>query len=111
MSIQNILLGTSPNPVFFSSGESVVTTMYFCNTGSVPVNFSLYLLPAGKSAHPLNGEAVNSTSTVIYYEVEIAPKDTYVIDTERLVFDVNDSIVAVASAPGVLLATVVGMGF
>jgi hypothetical protein len=111
MSIQNTVLGTSATPIFTSlpnsgsigpTGTSAVTTIHFCNTTTSPVTISIYVLPASIGTI--------GDDTMIYNSLQMAPKDTYIIDTEKLMLDAGDRIVAVASVATAITATVCYIG-
>ena len=98
MSIKStILSGVTPDTIYQSAGQTAVTTSYFCNKSMGIVTINIHLVPSGGLAQPEN---------LIYWALEIASNDTYIMDTERLIFDSGDSIVAEASSPGSIVATV-----
>jgi hypothetical protein len=101
MSIQSTVLDTTATTIYTSSGTSAVTVMYFCNTNPGALTFNIYAVPNGYSAGDTN---------IIYYAVQIAAQDTYVIDTERLLLDNGDSIVANCTIAGVIVSTVSYLG-
>ena len=101
MSIKNTLLTTAATTILRSELTNAVTAMYFCNTSSGPQTFSVYALPAGEVA---------DISNVIYYNIQISPTDTFVLDTERLILDDGDSIVAIATQSNVIVATISYVG-
>lgn len=103
MSIQNTVLNDTDTDVYVSGAPSAVTAIYLCNTDTVPVSFNVFAVKSGASAA--------LTTNVIYRNVEIAPGDTYIIDSEKLILDTGDSIVAYASTTGVIVATVSYLGF
>ena len=85
MALLSTVLTANISSIYTSNGNSVVTTMYFCNTGNITAEFSLYAVPAGANA---------GISNAIYYMVPLTSHDTYVIDTERLMFENGDGIFA-----------------
>jgi hypothetical protein len=89
MAIKSTRLDTTETTVYTSSGNSAITVIYFCNTATGPLSINVHAVPAGYTA---------SADNLMYYSVQIAPTDTFVIDTERLVLDASDSIVALVSA-------------
>jgi hypothetical protein len=97
MSIANTQLTTSTAAIYTSSGNSVVSVMYFCNTDSTARSFSLYAVPSAGTA---------GTTNQIYKNVLLQPSDTYVVDMEKLVLANGDTIQAVASANSAIAATV-----
>lgn len=97
MAIQNTTLTTSYSSVYTSTGDSATTVIYFCNTSSSPVKFDLCVVPSGGSP---------SASNQIYSEVEVAAKDTYIIDIEKLILEDGDSLRAKDDTGSVTTVTV-----
>ena len=95
MALTSTVLTTSANSVYTSSANSAITTMYVCNTGNIAVQFDLHAVPAGASADITN---------VIYYQVPLAARDTYVIDSEKLVLGPGDAIHGSVTDPALLAA-------
>lgn len=85
MALTSTVLTTSTASVFTSNGENAVTAIYLCNTGDTAVQFNMHAVP--------NGTMANSTN-LIYYQVPLAGKDTYVIDSEKLILENLDSLQA-----------------
>lgn len=101
MAISNATLSLGISNIFVSSGNTVVSAMYFCNHGAASANLNVWLLSSGNS--------VASTSTLVYREIQIAAADTFVVDREKLALANGDQIKA--NAGGTVSATVnyVGM--
>ena len=89
MSLINTNVTSTIANVYGSSGNTVVSVAYFCNTNGSTATFNLYAVPAGGSA---------TTATQIYKDVQIASNDTFVIDMEKLVLGNGDSLKANASS-------------
>jgi len=85
MAIKSTLLSNIAADIFTSNGPSVVTAMYVCNTGNAAVHFNIFAVPVGLTA---------SSNTAIYYRVPLTSYDTYVIDSEKLMFENNDQLYA-----------------
>ena len=85
MALTSTVLTTSTASVFTSNGENAVTAIYLCNTGDTPVQFNMHAVP--------NGTMANNTN-LIYYQVPLAGKDTYVIDSEKLILQNLDTLQA-----------------
>ena len=102
MAISNTLLTTVTSNVYVSSGNSVVSVMYFCNTDATAKNVNVYAVPSGTAT--VNG------NVQIYKDVQIAPGDTFVVDMEKLVLANGDMIQAYASANIAITATVSYVG-
>ena len=102
MAITNVQLTTTPANIYVSSGNTVVSVMYFCNTETTARNLNLYLLPSG-----------NNTANVarqIYKDVQIAANDTFVVDMEKLVLANGEQIRANVTSTGNVTATVSFVG-
>jgi len=98
MSIKSTTLsGGTPTTIYQSAGRTAVTTSYFCNRGTTLALVNIHLVPS---------TGIASADNLIYWQLEIDVNDTYVIDTERLIFDDGDSIVALSSEIDTIVATV-----
>ena len=107
MSIQNTSLTTVASNIYVSSGNSVISTMYFCNTYTAAVYFNVYIIPAASSGFAAN------VATQIYSNVQLASNDTYVADWEKLVLGPGDQIranITNASANAAVTSTVSYVG-
>lgn len=102
MAILNTVLTTNPANIYVSSGNNVVSIMYFCNTGEDAKNINVYALP--------NGVSTADANVQIYKDVQIASKDTLVVDMEKLVLANGDVIQASASGNLSVTATVSYLG-
>lgn len=96
MAIQNTTLTTSPASIIDSTGERAVTAIYFYNSYSSAVTINLHAVPTGGTA---GGE------NKIYGNLIIEPTDTYIIDTEKMIFADGDSLYASANVANVVIAT------
>lgn len=97
MSIHNTTLTTTPTAVYTSTGQSVITLGYFCNTDTVTQYVNLFLVPNGGSA---------DMSNIIYSNVSITPNDTMIVDKEKMILDNGDALYANASANSVIVTTI-----
>jgi len=102
MAIKNTTLGTGIANIYASSGNTVVSTMYFCNFDSSARNLWLWIVPAP-------GTAAN-TSVLVYNNIQIASGDTFVVDMEKLVLGNDDQIKANISSGTSMTATVSYVG-
>jgi len=102
MAITNTALTTAISNVYVSSGNTVISAMYFCNTDSTAKNLNVYAVPAGTATVDANVQ--------IYKNVQIAGGDTFVVDMEKLVLTNGDTIRADASANLTITATVSYVG-
>jgi len=101
MAIQSTTLTLATSNIYVSSGNTVISTMYFCNYGSASANLNVWITG--------NGAAYSTTANIVYREVQIAAADTFVIDREKLVLANGEYIRA--NSGGTISATVnfVGM--
>ena len=96
--ITSSALTTTPAAIFTASGTNVISTMYFCNTNTTtPYGFSVWLVPSGGGV---------SNTNMIYNNVNVVAKDTYVVDREKIVLSNGDAIYAYANINGNISATV-----
>jgi|694.fasta_scaffold22155_6 hypothetical protein len=102
MAISNTLLTTVVSNVYVSSGNTVVSVMYFCNTDATAKTFDLYAVPSGTTT-------INS-DVQIYKSVQIQSNDTFVVDMEKIVLANGDTLRAAASANSAITATVSYVG-
>lgn len=86
MAIINTALTTVPSNIYVSSGNTVVSAMYFCNTNSGAINFNLYAVP--------NGVPTANANVQIYNSVQVASLDTFVVDWEKLALANGDRLMA-----------------
>jgi len=97
MSIVNATLTDSTaTAVYTSAGNSAVTTMYLCNKTSTATTINLFVVSSGFQANGTN---------IVYSNLSIAGNDTYILETERLLFNNGDLIAANASAASTVIAT------
>ena len=93
MSITNAnistIFGNAATAVYTSSGNTCVTTFYICNSSTTSVLVNLYAVPSGGTAN---------LRSQIYGNITIAAGDTYIADTEKLIFGASDTLNANANA-------------
>ena len=97
MAVSNTVLTTSPSAVYTSSGNTVVTLLYFCNTSGGTRTVNVYVVPSGGSA---------TSSTQIYKNVSITASDTLIIDSEKIILETGDKIFADADSGSSVTTTV-----
>jgi hypothetical protein len=102
MAISNYVLGATPANIYTSSGDTVVSVMYFVNNDSSTITINLWALP--------NGATVANVNYQVYNGVQITAGDTYVVDMEKLVLANGDTIKANCSQAGVVTATISYVG-
>ena len=97
MSIVNATLTNSTaTAVYTSAGNSAVTTMYLCNKTATATTINLFVVCSGFEANGVN---------IVYSNLSIAGNDTYVIESERILFNNGDLIAANASAASAVVVT------
>ena len=96
MAIQSTTLTLATSNIYASSGNTVISTMYFCNYGAAAANLNVYVTGVGS--------AFSTTANLVYREVQIAAADTFVVDREKLVLANGDYIRA--NSGGSISATV-----
>lgn len=96
--VTNTALTTNPTAIFTSSGTSVISTLHFCNVNqNSPTQLSVWVVPSGGSV---------GNTTMIYNNVTIAVKDTFVVDREKIILGNGDSIQAYGNINNYITATV-----
>lgn len=103
MSVISSSLTLGQSNIYVSSGNSVVSTMYFCNSNASAANLNVWIVSAGSVAG-----GTSSTANLVYREIQLAAADTYVVDMEKLVLATGDYIRA--NAGGTVSATVSYVG-
>ena len=111
MAITNNFIDATLTTLYTSSGETAVTSMIFCNyadvdniaspDGSVLTDadtfLDLHIVPNGGSA---------SDQNKILHQLKIPGGETFIMDTERLVLENGDTIVAQTTSPATVSATI-----
>jgi len=100
MAIYSTSLTLGTNDIYTSSGNTVVSVMYFCNLGSAAANLNVWTVAAGTP--------FSTTANLIYREVQLAAADTFVVDMEKLVLGNGDKLKA--NSGGTVSATVSYVG-
>ena len=103
MAIQSTSLTLGQSNIYVSSGNTVVSVMYFCNQTASAANLNVWVVGAGSVAG-----GTSSAANLIYREVQIAAADSYVVDLEKLVLAGGDYIRA--NAGGTVNATISYVG-
>ena len=103
MSVISSSLTLAQSNIYVSSGSSVVSAMYFCNSNAAAANLNVWVVSAGSVAG-----GTSSAANLIYREIQLTAADTYVVDMEKLVLANGDYIVA--NAGGTVSATLSYVG-
>jgi hypothetical protein len=96
-------LGTA---VFTATADTAVTTIHLCNIASAAdASVNIYLLPSdGSTTTP-------TVNNKIYNQLTIQAKDTYIIDTEKLILANGDKIfIEIPDSSGEIIATISTIG-
>lgn len=101
MAIAQNAITTAGATLHTSSGTTAVTAIYLMNNHTGTVVVQLHVVTDGNSI---------GASNKIIKNLSIAAGDTYVIDTERLVLDNNDTIQATADVDSVVYSTISYVG-
>ena len=96
-------LGTA---VFTATADTAVTTIHLCNIASAAdASVNIYLLPSdGSTTTP-------TANNKIYNQLTIQAKDTYIIDTEKMILANGDKIfIEIPDSSGEIIATISTIG-
>jgi hypothetical protein len=105
MAIQSVNVEDTNTDIFVSNGNKLISTMIFCNVGSQDplddlvnlVSLSIHLVKSGQTPSATN-KIVNA--------LEVPASETVFFDTERIVLENGDRIVAIASASSLVSCTI-----
>ena len=111
MAITNNFIDATFTTLYTSTGDTAVTSMIFCNyadvdnisspDGSVLTDadtfLDLHIVPNGGSA---------SDQNKILHQLKIPAGETFIMDSERLVLENGDTIVAQTTSPATVSATI-----
>ena len=111
MAITNNFIDATFTTLYTSTGDTAITSMIFCNyadtdnIGGSPGNvltdadtfLDLHVVPSGGSA---------SDENKILHQLKIPGGETFIMDTERLVLENGDTIVAQTTSPATVSATI-----
>lgn len=100
MSVINANLGTAATAIYTSSGQTVVTLLYFCNVSGSTKLANLYIVPASQSS--VGAQTYNQ----IYANYAITTSDTLVVSSEKIILNNGDALYANSNASPSLTATV-----
>lgn len=92
--ISTSITTTAATSIYTSATQTACTVIYLCNTTSSSVTVTINV-----------GPTVTASNT-IYKLLSINGNDTYVINSERLTFDIGDRIYVTASASNAIVTTV-----
>lgn len=103
MAISNVVVGTSQEDVFVSSGASAVTFLSLCNLTTNTLTVNLYLVPAATSV---------TDASLVLKNLQITSEDTYEFyqGGEKIILDNGDRIVVESSEAASLAVVVSSVG-
>jgi hypothetical protein len=100
MAIVNANIGLTANAVYTSTGNTVVSLMYFCNFSGSTKIANLYLVPSTQSS------AGAQNYNQVYANYAITSSDTLVANQEKFVLGNGDAIYANANAATAMTMTI-----
>jgi hypothetical protein len=92
---------TGQTNVFQAVQETAITCMIFCNTSVTDCTITVWAVPNNAGALGSAGAA-----NMILNTLTVTAADTFVMDMEKLVLAINDSIVVQASAANCINAVI-----
>ena len=88
MAITNFqVTATTGSAAYTASAETAVTTIHICNKTDGDGTIDVYVVPNGGSV---------STDHLIYSQLTIKARDTYILDAEKLILETGAKIYIVA---------------
>ena len=78
MAITNFQVGTSVTAAYTASADTAVTVIYITNKTDGDGTVDVYVTPNGVSA---------SANHLVYSQLTIKARDTYIIDTEKMILE------------------------
>ena len=107
MAISNSLLGSTPTAIVTgASGGTAVTTVFFCNNSADTATIDVFIAQSGESAKEGTGGDSTTDANIILKEISINAKDTYILDTEKIILGSGDKVWAqAADSSGQVVAT------
>ena len=89
MAITNFQVGTSVTAAYTASAETAVTVIYITNKTDSDGTVDVYVVPNGGSV----GEPFK-----VYTQLTIKARDTYILDTEKMILETGAKIYVVADS-------------
>jgi hypothetical protein len=105
MAIQSTAIGTGNTDLYVSNGNTAVTCIWVCNTVTYnplsPTTGLTYL-----DLHFVKQGAGITATNLIVSQLAVPAGETVTFDTEKIILDNGDRVVASSAAPANLVATV-----
>lgn len=105
MAIQSIAIGATNTTIFTANGDKMVATMIFCNQelpNPLQDDSNVTYLDIHLVA---NGDSPTNTNRIVN-ALMIPAGETVFFDTERIVLENGDTVVAVTTSPAVITCTI-----
>ncbi len=95
MAITNTNLTSTPAVIVTgASAGTAITSIYLCNNTTETATVDIFLCQSGEGANDGNVGDSTTNANIVYKELSITAKDTYVIDTEKLILGSGDTLQA-----------------
>ena len=105
MAIDSVAIGTGNTDLYTSVGKNAVTTIMICNTATyIPATPTVGLTYL--DLHLVKFGAGITTTNLIINQLPIPAGETFTFDTEKIILDNGDRVVASSAAPANLVATI-----
>ncbi len=93
---------TTASAAYTATADTAVTVIYICNNTDSDGVVDVYVVPSGQTV---------GGNFKIYADLTIKAKDTYIIDTEKMILGNGDKIYIVSSdSSGHMIATISTIG-
>lgn len=105
MAIESIAVGATNTTLFTATGDKMVATMIFCNQ-ELPNPLQIDSNVTYLDVHLVkNGDVATNTNRIVN-ALMIPAGETVFFDTERIVLQDGDSVVANTTSPAVITCTI-----
>lgn len=105
MAIQSVAIATTDTTIFTATGDKMVATIIFCNQ-ELPNPLQLDSNTTYLDVHLVaNGDSPDTTNRIVN-GLMIPAGETVFFDTERIVLQDGDSVVASTTSPAAITATI-----
>lgn len=105
MAIQSIAIASSNTTIFTATGDKMVATMIFCNQ-ALPNPIQIDSNTTYLDIHLVKKLDTPSTTNRIVNALMIPAGETVFFDTERIVLQDGDTVVASTTSPAIVTCTI-----
>lgn len=105
MAIDSSAIGTSNTTLYTSSGNTAVTCIWVCNTATYDPNNPSTGLTYLDLHFVKQGQGITNQNLIVN-QLPVPAGETVTFDTEKIILDNGDRIIASSAAPANLVATV-----